>query len=473
MSLPDHGRDIEQDDVKSPGLSTDEGAAATTAEKGASVKSDPVPDPPAMTAGPSSGKGAGDSHTSDSEAEAGTEKKYSKEDTDRLEKILDLAIQAKQRDTDENRTALITNGITYIPPLITLTYSIALSFTGVTNYFGLASGLTMLGLAIPGFKSLLSEYHADAKDLKTLMKIKGAYNHSGNPKILHDSKMIVRIMGSHIDDIDYDEVDSFSSVRIQHGKYSDYLKKQLEKPATEEQAKGLNPANSQNPFQYGANQGLNIGRTAIHVCITDLPNTLRHLKNGFKDVLELMPPQRLYKRWQKATNQKENPTLLELHRQKLERENQLIQASKELGFEIPEELKNRDLENVTDPQYLKALRKMHRVEVNLREVGQQRVVTATGLSLDTGFMTAAFGTSIVQALTGQFLQAALNMGSAILSLVPVRTLAERQHDLALKDKDTAIEAARQSLDLGKQNTRRPKATPGNSVPEEKNSPAPV
>ena len=369
---------------------------------------------------------------------------FDPKETERPYKVLERAIASKQEDVRENRTGLNTNVVTYIPPTTGLIYGVFAALAGAGSPPVIAG--IMLCLAAPGFMSLLSEVRSDEKDLSVLKRLRDSYDRSGDAFILHDSKLIVRIKGSHLDQIDFDEaMDNMDTLRIQYEKASERLQLEMSRsadpgPAAREQDNNHRKALAKRVDGL-QNSLKDIGQQALKVCVTDLPATLRHLKDGFKDLVSLTRKGEMRKLLRNSFERTGFERLMDFHK-----EAKAIKANpSKANVEVPDILSTETNESeipqrVLNTAYAKRLVNVHKVQANLRDIARQRLVTATGLGLDTAFMSTAFIAAGLQAASGDYLGAGITaVFSGALSLVPVRVLAERKHDLATKNEAYGIE----------------------------------
>lgn len=352
---------------------------------------------------------------------------------------LNAAIKLKREKVAENNAAMITELLsdaqTAVASLIVAKN--ALVALSLAPFVAGALPLIMLTAAVPAVLSLVSEIKKDNKDLRILEAIKTKYDESQDIDILKETRLLVKMHCPHHDiDAELAEkgiVTKKVPVKMQYRDMNPAIRSIVEEreksdkvtPPVKERLKsafeGISTASIATKSRWALGAVFNAYALSIKVCTVQLPKTISSVKEGLSEVWRLVSQDRAAVYTTMTT-----PTLYESLQQ--------LRQRKEQGHSI--EVEGDAEQPIFNKDSLLHIRKLHTMQLDIRNNAKQRAVTAVGTTAVFSFVSLAVLQSALSFASGNVVQGtAYLMTSALLSVPSLRVLSDRLNELAENDRD--------------------------------------
>jgi hypothetical protein len=388
-------------------------------------------------------------------------------------KYLRRAITLKEKKVQENYSALITEFMSdaQTAAAVFLIANKALFTLSLAPFAGGILPVVMLCAAVPAVLSLVSEIKKDNKDLQILQKIDAKFKETEDEDILANTKIFVKMHAPHhyldAEDAAKEGLEKDDSKAQPEGlakpakavapvkvKYHD-MKPSIRMLIEENETvvgfsrKSLKALFSRQalytlPEKAGfvLSSVFNAFALSIRACTVDVGQTLRSTGRGFKEVGILIGRDR-----SAALGTLFSPTLYESLVNVKNRTDDV--SSARLG-RYQEKLAEGQTETpIFNKDSMIHIRKLHTLQLDLRNNTKQRFVTAGGAMACFSFVSLAMLQAGVNAMSGRYVEAAAYVGlSAMLSVPALRVLCERLTELAENDRDSDVQMAMRLAKLG-------------------------
>lgn len=302
----------------------------------------------------------------------------------------------------------------------------------------------MLCAAVPAILSLASEIKKDNKDLEILNTIHRKYVETEDETILQSSKLFVKMHAPH-HDVEEGQAPKRSNAPVVL-KYHD-MKPSIR--ALIEEGETMSSFGRKSLRDFMSRAALysvpeKIGGTlktifnafslSIRACTVEAGKTLRTVGRGLKEIWLLGTRDR-----RDALSNMYTPTLYEAALAlKAKGEGHMDKVDE---VEVEAQIFNKDS--------IIHMRKLHTLQMDIRNNTSQRFVTAGGTMACLSFVSLALLQAGIKIASGQYVEAAGYIGlSAMLSVPSLRVLSERLRELAENDRDQDIRVATKLAKLG-------------------------
>lgn len=357
-------------------------------------------------------------------------------------KYLDAAILLKSEKVKENNAAMVTELLSDAQTAVAVLMVAKAAVTGL-SLAPFAAGIVpvmMLTAAVPAVLSLVSEIKKDNKDLRILQAIRDKYDRTADEGILDRTRLFVKMHAPH-HDIDGELARQGPPkkrvpVKLHYRNMDPDIRKLIEqKENAADSAFSLKHIFAKENFKNLPAKGkwlvgaiFNAYALSLKVCTIEAPKTYSSVKTGLTEVW------RVAGRDRKALSTTiMTPTLYESLRHMKWRQEELA-PNDVTDIETESPIFNKDSKL--------HIRKLHTLQLDIRNNAKQRAVTAVGTTAVASFVTLALWQSAASFMAGNPVQgASYLMMSALLSMPSLRVLSDRLSELSENDRDKEIQLA--------------------------------
>jgi hypothetical protein len=353
---------------------------------------------------------------------------------------LKAAVALKEEKVKENNSAIITEVLSDAQTAVAA-FVVVKQALFAFSLAPVASGLlpiVMLGAAVPAVLSLVSEIKKDKKDLRVLQAMKDRYEETQDEDLLKEGRIFIKIHAPHTD-IDEEmaakgPIRRKMPVKLQYRNIHPTIRTIIEKREKDEVAFSLKDVFKKSNFEditgklkWALKSVFNSYALSLKLCTIDLAKTYASVSKGLSET------------WRVARKDRKSlfsnimtPTLYEsLVHLKEKKEN----AHGDFGeIEAESPIFNQDSKL--------HIRRLHTIQLAMRNNAKQRGVTAVGTAAVASFVTLALLQSAVNFAAGNVVQGtSYLMMSALLSVPSLKVLSDRLTELSENERDHDIRLA--------------------------------
>lgn len=355
---------------------------------------------------------------------------------------LDHAIELKSQKVTENYGAFITEALSDAPTAIAFVYSAQQAIIGLTlaPFTGGILPVIMMCAAVPAVLSLVSEIQKDNKDLRILKKIRSKYEETGDESILEGTRLFVRMHGPKSGVASHGGHGAISPVRLNYHDMNAAIREMIEEKESmvhfsRESLKALMSRQAlysvKEKAKFTLSTVFNAFSLSVKACTVQRRETWGSTKRGLKEVWALATRDRSH-----ALSNMFAATMYESYLHvKAKGDEQILKAMngrEGLGSDAASHL-----------------RKLHTLQLDIRNNSQQRFVTAGGTLASVAFVSLALIHGGLSLMTGRYVEAASHIGlSALLAVPAMRVLSDRLSELSENERDQDVQVAARLAKLG-------------------------
>lgn len=357
---------------------------------------------------------------------------------------LDQAITLKSQKVTENYGAFITEALSDAPTAIAVVYSAQQAIIGLSlaPFTGGILPVIMMCAAVPAVLSLVSEIQKDNKDLRILKKIRSKYDETGDEQILEGTRLFVRMHAPKTQNAGQGGHGVASPVRLNYHDMNATIRDMIEEKQSmfhfsRESLNNLMSRQSlysaKDKAKFALSTVFNAFSLSIKACTVQRRETWESTKRGLREVWTLATRDRSH-----ALSNMFAATMYESYLHvKAKGDEQVLKAMGERGAD---ELGNDAAAH---------LRKLHTLQLDIRNNSQQRFVTAGGTFASVAFVSLALIHAGVSLMSGRYVEAASHLGlSALLAVPAMRVLSDRLCELSENERDQHVQVAARLAKLG-------------------------